>query len=177
MMNIDEFGKFLSERRRALGMTQGDLAEKLNVTPKAVSRWERCVGYPDIGNFRNLAEALEVSLDSLFACRIKDEAQNNEEILQIMQASVEIDRKNNRIQERIVGGLILCVTILTGVLFYFSGHGNLGASLFFGLIASGLVISVYYLLAAEDKGDRRLYAAITAVFSAVLLGIFWVVLK
>ena len=69
------------------------------------------------------------------------------------------------------------MTILTGVLFYLSGHGNLGALLFFGLIASGLVISVYYLLSAEDKGDRKLYAAITAVFSAVLLGIFWVVLK
>lgn len=51
-MNIDAFGKFISDRRKALGMTQKDLAEKLDVTPKVVSRWERCVGYPDIESFQ-----------------------------------------------------------------------------------------------------------------------------
>ena len=176
-MNIDAFGKFISDRRKALGMTQKDLAEKLDVTPKAVSRWERCVGYPDIESFQKLAAALEVSVDSLFACQIKEESLDNEEILRIVQRSVEIDRQNNRIQERIVSGLIICVTILTGILFYVSGHGNIGGSLFFGLMASGLVVSVYYLLATDHINSRKIYAAIATVFMVIIIGILYFVLK
>lgn len=42
-MEAEKFGVFLQQRRKELGMTQSDLAEKLYVTPKAVSRWERGV--------------------------------------------------------------------------------------------------------------------------------------
>ena len=61
-MDNRRFGAFVAERRKELGMTQGTLAERLHVTDKAVSRWERGVGTPDIGTLEPLAEALEVSL-------------------------------------------------------------------------------------------------------------------
>ena len=52
------FGAFLAETRRARGLTQRDLAERLHVTDKAVSRWERGVGLPDINTLEPLADAL-----------------------------------------------------------------------------------------------------------------------
>ena len=42
-MDAKVFGKFIMERRKQLGMTQAELSEKINVTDKAVSRWERGV--------------------------------------------------------------------------------------------------------------------------------------
>lgn len=63
-MNIDVFGKFIADRRKELGMTQKALAEKLCITPKAVSRWERCAGYPDIEILQSLADALDISMDT-----------------------------------------------------------------------------------------------------------------
>ena len=64
-MDAEKFGVFLQARRKELGMTQSDLAEKLYVTAKAVSRWERGVGFPDIKLLQPLADALEVSIVEL----------------------------------------------------------------------------------------------------------------
>lgn len=69
-MNIEKFGSFLQQRRKELRMTQSDLANILNVTDKAVSRWERGIGFPDIKLLEPLAEALELSLTELMQSRI-----------------------------------------------------------------------------------------------------------
>ena len=62
-----KIGLFIRDRRLELGLTQQQLAEKLNITDKAVSKWERAVSYPDITILRELAAALEVSVAELLA--------------------------------------------------------------------------------------------------------------
>lgn len=64
-MDTIKIGKFISERRRAAGLTQQELAEKLSVTNKAVSKWETGQGAPDIGLLTELAKALHVTVDEL----------------------------------------------------------------------------------------------------------------
>ena len=61
-MDAKRFGAFISERRKERHMAQADLAGKVGVTDKAVSRWERGLGFPDINTMEPLAEALDVSL-------------------------------------------------------------------------------------------------------------------
>lgn len=58
----------ISERRKALGMTQKDLAEKMNITDKAVSKWERGLACPDTASIPKLAQVLGISLEELMAC-------------------------------------------------------------------------------------------------------------
>ena len=62
-------GKHMGERirdlRMALGMTQSDLAERMNVTDKAVSKWERNLSRPDIDSIPRLAEILGASVQEL----------------------------------------------------------------------------------------------------------------
>ena len=60
-------GQFISERRKAIGLTQKELAERLGVTNKAVSKWETGGGMPDVSMLRKLSEILEVSVDELLA--------------------------------------------------------------------------------------------------------------
>ena len=64
-MNTYEFGKFLCQLRKEKGLTQLQLAEKLNVTDKAISRWETGKNYPDIEIFESLSNVLEVSVSEL----------------------------------------------------------------------------------------------------------------
>lgn len=64
-MDAQVFGAFVQERRKELGLSQAELAEKLHVTAKAVSRWERGVGFPDIHLLEPLAQALDLSIAEL----------------------------------------------------------------------------------------------------------------
>lgn len=61
-MDNQKFGQFILSLRKEKGWTQLELAEKLNVTDKAVSKWERGVGFPDIKMIEPLAETLGVSI-------------------------------------------------------------------------------------------------------------------
>ena len=64
MFEIDKktFGIFLAEQRKAKGFTQRELAEKLFISDKAVSKWERGLSMPDISLLVPLAELLDVSV-------------------------------------------------------------------------------------------------------------------
>lgn len=59
-MNKERLGSFIGERRRELGLTQRELAERLHVTNKAVSKWECGLSYPDVTLLEPLASALEL---------------------------------------------------------------------------------------------------------------------
>lgn len=63
-------GEFISKRRTELHMTQAELAEKIHVTNKAVSKWENGRGLPDIDNMQELAVALELNLQELLECHV-----------------------------------------------------------------------------------------------------------
>lgn len=60
-MDTVRFGLFLSEERKAKGLTQKELAGKLGVTDKAVSKWERGICLPDVAKFADIAAALDLT--------------------------------------------------------------------------------------------------------------------
>jgi transcriptional regulator with XRE-family HTH domain len=79
-MEQTTFGKNLSKTRKALGMTQEQLAKKMNVSPQAVSKWEK-TNYPDSELLPVLAKALNTSLDYLFGLKDKEEEVDIEQLI------------------------------------------------------------------------------------------------
>ena len=72
-------------------MTQLELANQLNITDKAVSKWERDISCPDINTFPKLAEVLEVSVDELLqANSLKDETNKKEDIVDLVLKAVPL---------------------------------------------------------------------------------------
>lgn len=73
-INKEAFGDFLAKQRKAKGYTQKELAEKLFISDKAVSKWERALSMPDISLLIPLAEILDVSVTELLEGRKLDQA-------------------------------------------------------------------------------------------------------
>lgn len=76
MMEKQTLGMMISSLRKENGMTQMELAKKIGVTDKAVSKWERDLSCPDINTFPKIAEIFGVSVDELM--QIKSEGQSDE---------------------------------------------------------------------------------------------------
>ena len=64
-MNNQSMGDMISTLRKEKGMTQKDLADRLSITDKAVSKWERNLAFPDTATIPGLAEILGVSVEEL----------------------------------------------------------------------------------------------------------------
>ncbi|MBQ7706381.1 MAG: helix-turn-helix domain-containing protein [Lachnospiraceae bacterium] len=79
--------KNISNLRQQNNMTQGDLADKLNYSDKAISKWERAESIPDVAVLKKIADLFEVTLDYLVS-------ENNEKIASETDTSINAETKN-----------------------------------------------------------------------------------
>ncbi len=94
-MKKQSFGAMIAAMRKEQGMTQLELAEKMGVTDKAVSKWERDLSFPDVDSIPRLAEIFDVTVDELM--QVKSDSKEN--------------RKVNRISEIVLKGIPLAMGI------------------------------------------------------------------
>lgn len=93
-------------------MTQKDLAEKLHVTDKAVSKWERGLNYPDVSHFDDLAAALNLSVIELLCLEDK----SKEEIVQTI-SEISKSEKQEICRQMKIGAI---VSIIFGAILFIS---------------------------------------------------------
>ena len=74
-MDAKTTGRFIAELRKQKGYTQKELAEKIMVTDKAISRWETGKGLPDTSLLKPLGDILGVSVGELLSGKIIEEAE------------------------------------------------------------------------------------------------------
>lgn len=99
-MDNEKFGKFIKELRKEKGMTQKELAEKINLTDKAISKWERGLGFPDITLLNSLADVFGVSVSEI----LNGEKGKNENIdleKAIKEATEAITKKKKKREKNI----------------------------------------------------------------------------
>ena len=70
---MKSLGVTISSLRKEKGMTQNELAEKMNVTDKAVSKWERDLSCPDVNTISKLADVLGVSVEELLKAKKQED--------------------------------------------------------------------------------------------------------
>ena len=79
-MKKKSLGMMISSLRKENGMTQFDLAEKMGVTDKAVSKWERDLSYPDVNSIPKLAEVFGGSVDELMQIRTESQSEEKKDL-------------------------------------------------------------------------------------------------
>ena len=94
-MNQIKIGKFIAECRKRKSLTQIQLAEKLNITDKAVSKWERGMAMPDSSIMLELCDILDITVNELLSgekISMENNDRKNEQLL--VDMSKELEKKN-----------------------------------------------------------------------------------
>ena len=110
-MDQIKIGRFIAERRRLQGLTQAQLAQKLNITDRAVSKWETGRSLPDATLMLALCEILGISVNELLSgekVTMENNQEKNEQLL--LEMAKEIERKNKTIWSAM--WIIMIVSIL-----------------------------------------------------------------
>ncbi|MCR5601606.1 MAG: helix-turn-helix domain-containing protein [Ruminococcus sp.] len=97
----------LVKRRKALGLTQEQLAARLNVSPQAVSKWENS-SYPDGELIPKLAKELNTSLDSLFGVKVMDSERDIEQIINDEMRSTPAEKRSEKFMKIMYTALCAC---------------------------------------------------------------------
>lgn len=101
-MDQIKIGKFIAERRKLKNLTQAQLAERLNITDRAVSKWENGRSLPDSSIMLELCEMLEITVNDLLSGEVvvmekyNKELENN--LLEIVKEKERADRRLLRIE-------------------------------------------------------------------------------
>ena len=130
-MNQEKIGKFIAECRKEKNLTQVQLAEKLNMSYKSISKWETGRGMPDSSIMLELCDSLGISVNELLSGEhIREEQYKEKANENIINIAKESD-KNKKTKNRII---IVTVTIFTSVLLM----------LFVNIIYKNIEINVEY---------------------------------
>ena len=108
-------GKLIAKLRKQRGLTQQQLADKLNLSNKTISKWESGAGSPDISNLPILAEALGITVDELLKGELNvSESSSNADVIsnQMMKRQLTPEQK----KERAIIALAASIGAILGIL-------------------------------------------------------------
>ena len=117
-MNQIKIGRFIAECRKKANLTQMQLAEKLGITDKAISKWERGVAMPDTSIMLNLCDILGISVNELLngeKIYMENSNQKNEQLL--LDMAKELEKKNKVIWTSMWAIMIVSITALLAGIF------------------------------------------------------------
>ena len=112
-MNLIKIGKFIADCRKKKSITQEQLAEKLYITDRAVSKWERGLSLPDANKMLDLCNILDISINELLngeKIDMKDYKKKNEELL--LELAKQDEVKNKKLMTS------MWAILVTNALFY-----------------------------------------------------------
>ena len=177
-MEAKKFGQFIAGIRKEKKMTQAELAGKIHVTDKAISRWERGLGFPDIQTLEPLAQALGISvLELMRSERQETEKQDQQpeefrytqgEVAEMLQNAGDISRQQKK-QDRnanVIAGIVLAaITIIV----WMTKLARFGGALVVGGIAATVFVSLWYFFQNIDDAESRKIYGVAAILSVGFL--------
>ena len=157
-MDQIEIGKFIAECRKKKNLTQAQLAEKLNITNRAISKWETGKTMPDFDIMLKLCDILEISVNELLCGEKIDIEQKTEQINElILQMAKNEERYHKRLRYSTYLILatsftaLICMMSLISLLIPECGFQN------FLLIVSVILFMIPCIIALKYKVETRYY--------------------
>ena len=147
-MNQEAIGKFISTCRKDKGLTQIQLAEKLNITNRAVSKWETGKSCPDVSIMLKLCDILEITVNELLSgerIRMENYQKRAEENL------IELQQKKDKAQKDLLRVELIWLAIVVlispvhfAINYYYPENKGTGIGILIAL--AGLIMFVIYFM-------------------------------
>ena len=185
-MNLEKIADLIKSKRKEKNLTQAELAEKLHVTEKAISRWETGRGTPDISLLLPLSNILGVSISEILSG--KEDEKSNESIKEIIEY-IDISKKRKNTKYLMLSIIIYLITlffylsylkeIYSSVHSYMNYAGALVINIIFSIsiLIANYLITNYYYDKIEDKEKIKkifyiilLFLYIIMVFNLTIFG-------
>ncbi len=170
-MDIEKSGRLIYEERKKLGLTQKELAEKIGVTDKAVSKWEKGRGFPDVSLLKPLSKILNVSVTELI-----DGERTENNTLEVSDKTI-IETFGQR--KLLLNTVSVIITVIGAAMLFFplllTAVGYIAILFLFlggALIALGTIIrGRKFIMCAEKLRLNFLYLplALSALIAAIFL--------
>lgn len=147
-MNQLTTGKFISQKRKEKNLTQEQLAEKLGVSNKTISKWETGKCMPDYGVVKSLCEELEMTVAELMDGEEAEEksvrAYDDEQIMDLLRRTQELEKQKNLLY----GILLIVMGIALQVLSHTFGGSQVKdffSGLLLGISIAEMLVGIYVL--------------------------------
>lgn len=112
-MDQIKIGKFIGEQRKLHNLTQSELSEKLGITDRAISKWERGICLPDAGLMLSLCSILEITVNELLTGE-KITMENNAEIME--KNLIDMATSNERTNKLLLQSEKIIIALMVGII-------------------------------------------------------------
>ena len=153
-MNLIKIGKFIASCRKDKNITQEQLAEKLYITDRAVSKWERGLSLPDADKMLELCNILDINVNELLngeKIDMKDYEKKNEELLIEFAKHEEIQNKKMMFYEMVIGYISTITFLIILFTASFAVENTIARIILFLLAFSVLIVGVSFALKIETE--------------------------
>ncbi|MBQ4282986.1 MAG: helix-turn-helix transcriptional regulator [Lachnospira sp.] len=125
-MDQDKIGAFIADRRKMCGITQKQLAEKLGVSDKAVSKWENGKNMPDNSILLELCETLKVNVNELLSGEeLSDDIYHKKAEANMVDLIERTESEIRKNKEALIGGIvgmIFLFVVIVGIVLFVAGE-------------------------------------------------------
>ncbi len=147
-MNQKQIGRYIAEKRRIKNLTQAQLAERLGISDKTVSKWECGRSMPDYALIQSLCETLDISVSELIEG--KEASLHERQLMELLRRTQELERQNG-----ILHGVIMLIfgIALQALAPHFVGSPmqDLLSGIILGLSVGILLLGIYLIFQAMQK--------------------------
>ena len=142
-MDQIKIGSFIQDKRKEKNITQSELAEKLGITDRAVSKWERGICLPDSGIMQDLCNILDITINDLFSGEVVDMKDNERKLEEnlIEMTKLKEDKDKQLLALEYVIGFIASITFL--ILIFVAAYVEMEGWLRILLIVIGSIIFAF----------------------------------
>ena len=152
-MDQVKIGRFIQEKRKEKKLTQSEVAEKLNITDRAISKWENGVCLPDAGTMPELCEILGISINDLFSGEKVDMKENEKKLEENLLEMTKIKEQKDKMLLRLEIVLEVIVMIFFIALIMVAAYVEMETYLRIILIIGAFILlipALYYGIKIEQ---------------------------